>query len=426
MKSIYTTLACFLCLNLSAQDNDTLSVNFLNEHLQPIESIEPGTSDYSDLSFLKKELERVEIVLLGEQGHGDGSSFLAKTRLIKYLHEEMGYNVLAFESGLADCYRVWEAIQNGADSLAVFDLGIFPVWAKSKQVQPLFEYILEQSKTEHPLILAGFDMQPTGSVLSPAARYQEIDAYLTDQLGEQWKNKYTQFQKAYENIPRLFRSPLSQAEKDQLEMEVNAVSEAILAAGQSRKDLVMARYIQNLHSTISLFTNADMQNPSNTPHVFNIRDKRMAENFELIMNELYPGEKLIAWGANSHLGFGRALLGSFEGEEAPEQAMVPAGQYLKIDYQDRLYSIAFTSAGGNYGSMNRPPMDLGTAHPLSLEAQIKKTGMPYAFLSLNHEGLKGLRFAARIYGHGEMSGIWSNMADAIFYIERMEANEFKK
>ncbi len=38
------------------------------------------------------------MVLLGEQHHGDGATFQAKTRLVKYLHEQKGFNVLVWES----------------------------------------------------------------------------------------------------------------------------------------------------------------------------------------------------------------------------------------------------------------------------------------------------------------------------------------
>ena len=41
--------------------------------------------------------------MLGEHPYDDGTTFVAKTRLVRFLHEQMGFNVLAFESGLYDC-----------------------------------------------------------------------------------------------------------------------------------------------------------------------------------------------------------------------------------------------------------------------------------------------------------------------------------
>ena len=42
---------------------------------------------------------------LGESGHGVREFNLAKVRLIRFLHEEMGFDVLAFESGLFECWQ---------------------------------------------------------------------------------------------------------------------------------------------------------------------------------------------------------------------------------------------------------------------------------------------------------------------------------
>ena len=59
-----------------------------------LDSISPGDQDFSDLEPLKAVLADKRIVLLGERTHGDGAAFLAKTRLIKFLHQEMGFDVL--------------------------------------------------------------------------------------------------------------------------------------------------------------------------------------------------------------------------------------------------------------------------------------------------------------------------------------------
>ena len=59
----------------------------------------------NDYSFLKDILKEKKIVLLGEQTHGEGSVFEEKIDLIQYLHEELNYNIIAFESGLYDNYK---------------------------------------------------------------------------------------------------------------------------------------------------------------------------------------------------------------------------------------------------------------------------------------------------------------------------------
>ncbi|MGB5554717.1 MAG: hypothetical protein WBM83_08685, partial [Flavobacteriaceae bacterium] len=54
-----------------------------------------------DLSPLKNS----KIVLLGEQTHGDGAVFDKKVELIKALHEQLGFNIVVFESGMYDNYK---------------------------------------------------------------------------------------------------------------------------------------------------------------------------------------------------------------------------------------------------------------------------------------------------------------------------------
>lgn len=38
--------------------------------------------------------------MLGEMTHGDGATFKLKTEIVKYLHEELGFNVLILEDGM--------------------------------------------------------------------------------------------------------------------------------------------------------------------------------------------------------------------------------------------------------------------------------------------------------------------------------------
>ena len=79
---------------------DPAKVTWLKTNQVPLRTIDPTDVNFEDLKPLKKSIGNSRVVMLGEQTHGDGAAFDAKTRLIRFLHEQMGFNVLAFESGL--------------------------------------------------------------------------------------------------------------------------------------------------------------------------------------------------------------------------------------------------------------------------------------------------------------------------------------
>ena len=49
----------------------------------------------NEFSFLKEELKNVQVLMLGEKTHFDGNVFEMKTKIVKYLHQEMGFNTIA-------------------------------------------------------------------------------------------------------------------------------------------------------------------------------------------------------------------------------------------------------------------------------------------------------------------------------------------
>jgi erythromycin esterase len=87
-----TLLGCALLHSASAAELPGVSQ-------WPLVSIQPGASDYRDLLPFAQAIGQARVVALGEQTHGGAEEFLLKTRLVKYLHEKMGFDVLLLESG---------------------------------------------------------------------------------------------------------------------------------------------------------------------------------------------------------------------------------------------------------------------------------------------------------------------------------------
>src|SRR5262245_47550402 len=134
-----------------AEDRQTAQ---LRDEAVALRSIEPGDEDFSDLAPLRSVLANRRVVILGEASHGDGAAFLAKARLVRFLHRELGFDVLAFESGFYDCAKDWERIEAGDDPAAAFRQSVFAIWTRSVQVQPLITYFASAARSQRPLELA--------------------------------------------------------------------------------------------------------------------------------------------------------------------------------------------------------------------------------------------------------------------------------
>jgi hypothetical protein len=81
-------------------------IAYLKKHAIPVRSIDAEDGNSADLEPLREVIGNRRIVMLGESTHGDGATFAAKIRLIKFLHERMGFDVLAFESGFYIRYAI--------------------------------------------------------------------------------------------------------------------------------------------------------------------------------------------------------------------------------------------------------------------------------------------------------------------------------
>lgn len=156
-------LAMYGCDSGTAPPPPVSPVEWLESHALKVRSVEPDDDDFQDLEPLRQVLGDRRVVMLGEQSHGDGTTFLAKTRLIKFLHQELGFDVLVFESGLYDCHKVQAFLEDGWPTLEALQQGVYSIWTGSQQVRPLVDYLSETASIGQPIEYAGCDSQFTGS-----------------------------------------------------------------------------------------------------------------------------------------------------------------------------------------------------------------------------------------------------------------------
>jgi erythromycin esterase len=264
-------------------------------------SVDPADLSFDDLEFLRGKIGDARVVMLGEQSHGDGTTFLAKCRLIKFLHEKMDFDVLIWESGMFDCREMDKAFQAGEAPKVAAARGIFSIWGKSEQVQPLLEYVAATQKKDKRLEMAGFDPQFSSPMTAPDALFKQLIAFFAAADPGILDNNARAFLSTVPAGLQFARKPTEDDLKKARE-GLESVQAALkgartrLAAKHGESDTAfMERSVQNAIDFVAIIGfAANMQSAADN----NFRDRRSAENLRYLVEERYKGRKVIVWAAS--------------------------------------------------------------------------------------------------------------------------------
>jgi erythromycin esterase len=289
MKLPVTAACLLLCAPTFAQDIRS----YVTTNTVPIATLDATADDYADLAPIGQAIGEARVVMLGEQDHGDGTTFQAKTRLVKYLHERKGFTVLAFESDFYGLTAGWEKLAKQPDSVRHFlQRNVLSHWAHSADCRYLLaQYIPQSFQTSSPLQVSGFDSQLTYPH-SRAHLQQDLDSYLVSKgLVSKFPSRaaYQTFLEAVQALvakdtkPQASRPDL----RPTLESGFRLLNQALLAAGDSS---VWPRVLASLQAYLD--ATWDTQEP---------RDKAMADNLAFLLTQPYKAAKIIVWAANTHV-----------------------------------------------------------------------------------------------------------------------------
>jgi erythromycin esterase len=337
--------------------------------------------DFSDLGFLATALQGKRLVQLGESGHGVSEFSLAKVRLIKFLHEQLGYDVIAFESSLFACWDA-DARAESLGGIGLLQSCPFTVWHVA-EVLPLLEYVAATKKTARPLTLAGFDVQLStlADLRRPPTVRRLFRAAGDTVAGDRWAAFDSTFWAAY----RTARSADEMAayirtNYDALTGGYDSLAAAMVAqrptleAASGRAPVAVA--LQSVRGMRAYLD--ELRSYLNQRLADEYRDRGMADNVDFLLDSLYPGKKVILWAHNAHIrNDGKAV------EPEPWRNM---GSWIAARRRAETYTIGFYmyrgaaawNTGVSYSVLT--PRDANTLETILYTARLR-----YAFYDVAHE-----------------------------------------
>lgn len=406
-------------------------VAWLRSEAVRVRSIAAGGEDFSDLRPLGPILAGARVVVLGEATHGDGTTFAAKSRLVRFLHRELGFEVLAFESGFYDCWKAWSRIEAGADPDEAFRGSVFSIWTRTVQLQPLIDHFSAAARSDRPLILAGIDPQFTGE-LSERFLLDDLAA-LADAVGGSGDELRERISVPLANVVsggyELGDLP-EPAEQAALLDALGDLAHRLREHGHGVPERAFwIRLLESTRDNAAADWSTDWsRSVLESPEEYAVRERLMGEQLLWLARERFPDERIVVWMHSGHAARGLA------GIEVPSavharlyRTLQPAGAVAHAELGEELYTVAVLAYQGTYRPPRGRPEELLRPTEGSLEDLLHRTGLDHAFLDLRRaEGLpRWLQrpVIARPVGYMEMRARWREVFDGILFLDRMEVTE---
>ena len=405
--------------------NDNAQVN--NDHL-------PYNYDFSRL---KQLLSDKRIVLLGEQTHGDGATFKAKVDLIMYLHQELGFDMVVFESPMYEIYKasqLWQT-SNPKDTSLIKE-SIFDIWSATWQFDSLLKYMTGTWSSARPLELAGFDFQE-GSLFeehffddvkeilarnnigledSTIYRLEETFFGGSDFIATNRQDSIN-FYEAYEEV----KSGLKKCDPDDKEVQIMLQT--------------LISFLANIELGAEIIKGKEhkVQNP---------RDLQMAQNL-IALADIYPQKKIIGWGASYHFAneiekyentaTTQQYIAEMDQRMHPDQkeasnldsmlyGAIPMGLVLKEHFGNQIFSMSFSSGEGSFGIAGEAAYPLPVPPEGSIEYMLDELGYTAAFI--DYSQMKNETFYSSALGNIPIKASWQDIFDGLFYIRTSYPAEF--
>ncbi len=324
-------ILCFLFINTlcNAQALNNTKIEFTAD-----------LKDFNNSNAFRKSLSGVEIIALGENTHGLGQVFKAKADLVKFLHREMGFNLVLFESGFGDGAMAWEKF----DSLSAEAYTLSFTSNFYYQTEEILDLITFAKKQNKKLRIQGFDCQPQQDYL--INRMSQIIIPIDSVFAKSVKVEFRNFNKLYqfENVKdttNFFKQRnefLTFLENYNILIADNHKS--LLKSGATQNELEAIKKSNQIF--MDTYSKIEFGSMTSWPVSANIRDKSLLETVSWFKKN-NPETKIIIWAQNSHI----------ENKPNSENGPIWMGHGLKNIYGNKYYSIGTEVYSGKSLEYNR-------------------------------------------------------------------------
>ena len=352
---------CALLTSGCAASHFAIANPALASRAVPLRTVSPDDDSFDDLRAFATFVGDAQVVTLGES-HGDGTSQLLMSRLVRFLHEVKGFDVLVFESGLLETEAVDAALATEAP-LATAVKPIPSPWSQSELSRPLFAYLRTTKRGPRPFTLAGFDTEVRAAALT-LLRLERLLAGASIPLDAEQ------------------RACLGASFDPKVLPCTAAVAEALLQAlarsgvGDPIDREQATRFLRGLLASIEMRTvasgapDARLDPAGAEAYLAKVspllvaRDAAMGENLRWLVDRRFAGKKIIFWGARGHLSLAEGF----------------ASRPMLAELGPRARSVTFTFYQGTFGLPWTGVEPVEPSEPNSLEGLLHATGRPLWFV----------------------------------------------
>jgi erythromycin esterase len=267
---------------------------------------------------IKKEIGNSSIVGLGEIGHGFESINQTKSVFVDFLHTELNFQAVMFESSFTESVIGFLSNDFLENRLKNF---LYPFWNTTSVKTALKGFFNDEKHTALPLII-GFDIQED-------CRFQRLSEYLnTKKLITTNKEKLNECDSILsfyigKNFSR--KGAITNPEYLILLRNYELIAGELKAQNlDTLKQKLLQRSIENRKWLCKYLTFLSV-----TQKMY-YRDSLMADNIKWLKNNMYAKNKLIIWAANTHIS-------KVTKSKQPKWM----GEWLSYVYLEKYFSISF-------------------------------------------------------------------------------------